>query len=182
MQRKIIVSVIIFLIVLVGTFGFYLSQKKSAGNENVVIDPKNCTYDIEGDSITLENGYSEIAAAPGSASKKVTRYFGNEATGDFNNDGIADTAFILTQSSGGSGTFYYVVAAVSGNNTCHGTNAIFLGDRIAPQTTESDGNLIKVNYANRKPGEPMTTSPSLGVTKQFSIEDGILRDISSEVK
>ncbi len=135
---------------------------------------KDISYDIEGRAITLANGVSEIEAAPGSASKIVTRYFGNEATGDLNNDGAPDVAFLLTQSRGGSGTFYYVVAAVKTKDGYLGTNAILLGDRIAPQTTElRDGSLV-VNYADRKPGEPMTTSPSLGVSKYLKVENGKL--------
>lgn len=180
MPTKTIISIAILLILLGAISWFYYSQQRPTITENFILDAKNCVYDIDGDIITLENGYSEREVAPGSASKKITRYFGNEAVGDFNNDGIGDTAFILTQNSGGSGTFYYLVAAVSGNNTCNGTNAILLGDRIAPQTTESDGNMIIVNYAGRKPGEPMSTSPSVGVTKRFSVEGITLRDITPE--
>jgi hypothetical protein len=44
----------------------------------------------------------------------------------------------------------------------------FSGDRIAPQTTEYHGfsglpgGYIIVNYADRNPGEAMTTRPSVG--------------------
>ena len=69
----------------------------------------------------------------GSASKIVTRTFGNEATDDLNGDGKPDAALLLTQESGASGTFFYVVAALQTENGPVGTNAIFLGDRIAPQ-------------------------------------------------
>ncbi len=135
---------------------------------------KDLTIDIEGRQITLVNGLSEMPAAPGSASKIVTRYFANEATGDLNGDGTLDTAFLVTQNSGGSGTFFYVVAALKGKDGYAGTNAVLLGDRIAPQTTEfRDGNLI-VNYADRKPGDPMTTSPSVGASKYLKVVDGKL--------
>jgi hypothetical protein len=138
-------------------------------------DYKNATYTIEGQPVTLTNGVSETAAAPGSASKITTRYFGNEAKGDLNGDGIADIAFLITQTGGGSGTFYYAVAALQGSDGGYrGTNAILLGDRIAPQTTEiRDGQLI-VNYADRKPGEPMTSSSSVGVSKTLSVAQGQL--------
>jgi hypothetical protein len=124
--------------------------------------------------ITLANGVSEIEAAPGSASKIVTRYFGNEATGDLNGDGMPDVALLLTQSGAGSGTFYYVVVALRTRDGYVGTNAVLLGDRIAPQSTEiRDGGLI-VNYAERRPGDAMTTPPSVGVSKYLKVADGKL--------
>lgn len=135
---------------------------------------KDETYQIEGTFVTLTNGVSKVEAAPGSASKIVTTYFGNEATEDVNGDGMPDTAFILTQNSGGSGTFYYAVVALKTAEGYRGTNAIALGDRIAPQTTEiKDGQLI-VNYADRTAGEPMTARPSVGVSKYLNVEGDTL--------
>jgi hypothetical protein len=108
---------------------------------------------------------------------KDATYFGNEATGDLNGDGISDTAFIFTQSSSGTGTFYYVVVGLKTDKGYKGTNEVFLGDRIAPQTTEiKDGKLI-VNYADRKPTDPMTTKPSVGVSKYFNVIGETLKEI-----
>ncbi len=140
----------------------------------VAIDARNATYEVAGRPVTLVNGLSEVEAAPGSASKVTTRYFGNEASGDLNGDGVADVGLVLTQSTGGSGTFYYAAAVLTTPGGQFGTNAVLLGDRIAPQTTEvRDGTLI-VNYAERRPGEPMTARPSVGVSKSLRILDGRL--------
>lgn len=137
-------------------------------------DYKDATYEIEGKPVALVNGRAEQEAAPSSASKVVTQYFGNEAKGDLSGDGLADVAFLLTQTTGGSGIFYYVVAAVQGIGGYAGTNAVLLGDRIAPQTTEiSNGQLI-INYADRKPGEPMTAQPSQGISKHLRMDNGRL--------
>ncbi len=140
-------------------------------------DYKNATYLIEGFSVTLIDGFFEIEAAPGSDSKIITRYFGNEAIGDLNGDGRDDVAFLLTQTSGGSGTFFYVVAALRNASGFEGTNAAFLGDRIAPQTTKIEKGIITVNYADRTPGEPFTTQPSLGVSRLFKIENNTLSEL-----
>ena len=48
---------------------------------------QNSTYEVEGKNVPLVNGVSEIEAAPGSATKIVTRFFGNEAFGALNGDG-----------------------------------------------------------------------------------------------
>jgi len=124
---------------------------------------KNITYEVEGQTVTLEN---------------KTHYFGNEAFGDLNGDGKEDIAFLLTQSPGGSGTFFYVAVALKITDGWQGTNAVFLGDRIAPQTTEiRDGEII-VNYAERKLNEPMTTPPSVGVSKYLKIVNNRLVEVA----
>jgi len=128
-------------------------------------DYKNISYEIEGQTKTLKDGTS-------------TRYFGNNAFGDLNGDGMEDVAFILTHDFGGSWTFYYVAVALKITNGYLGTNAILLGDRIAPQTTEIRNGEIIVNYADRKLNEPMTATPSVGISKYFKIVDNRLVEVT----
>lgn len=140
----------------------------------------DATYYIDGTPTTLVFGKSE-KNIPNSSAKIVTQYFGDEVMGDFNNDGLEDRAFIITQSGGGSGTFFYLVSALNSENGYVGSNAILLGDRIAPQTVnldDKDQNVIVVNYAERKPDEPMTVSPSMGVSRKFKIENSKLLEIN----
>ncbi len=135
------------------------------------VDYKSASYYIEGKLVTLINGESHDGGM-------VTRYFGNEGKGDLNGDGLPDMAFILTQSGGGSGTFYYVVAAlVDTRLTYLGTNAVLLGDRIAPQSTEIKNGQLIVNYATRYPNEPMTTPPSVGVSKYLVVKGSTLKEV-----
>ncbi|MEQ1678775.1 MAG: META domain-containing protein, partial [Chitinophagaceae bacterium] len=78
-------------------------------------------------------------------------------------DGTEDVVFLLTQNTGGSGTFYYVVGAVSTESGYVGSLAVLLGDRIAPQTTEfGENNIVVVNYADRALGEDFSIQPSVG--------------------
>lgn len=121
---------------------------------------KNGTYAIEGEAVTLADGASADGAV---------QYFGNEATGDLNGDGKDDVAFVLTRSSGGSGTFFYAAVALRAETGYEGTNAVLLGDRIAPQSTSVMDGIATFNYADRKPGQPMTASPSLGVSKRLRV-------------
>jgi hypothetical protein len=120
--------------------------------------------------------------APSSASKQTTLYFGNEAEVNLNADGLMDTAFLLTQDGGGTGTFFYVVVALKTADGYIGTNALFLVDRIAPQNTSIDPNnraQFVVSYASRAPNEPMSTQPSLMVSKIFKIENGMLVEVAA---
>ncbi len=50
---------------------------------------------IEGEAVTLVNGVAEKELAPGSASKQVTSYFGNEAAIDLNSDGLMEFGLSL---------------------------------------------------------------------------------------
>ena len=104
---------------------------------------------------------------------------------DLNDDGREDTVFLLTQTKGGSGTFFYVVSALNLPNGFVGSDAVLLGDRIAPQTTEIDEgktaigtvrkNVIVVNYADRKPEDPMTTPPSIGKSIWLKLDPSTVR-------
>jgi len=174
-KKGLILVAIILIIVVVA--GYFIYQSKIEKN---ILDPKNCTYTVEGKNITMKDGYSEEGIAYDSVSKVITQYFGNEAFHDFNGDRLSDTAFIFTQNMGGSGTFYYLAVGLGDISGCKGTNAIFLGDRISPQTTEvQDGNII-VNYADRRIDEPMVAHPSIGVTRQFALEGVTLKEVTSE--
>lgn len=155
----------IFLIItLVAISVLYLVSMGSA-------DYKSATYLIDGEKITL-------------ASEGI-KYFGNEVRHDLNGDGREDVAFLLTRQTGGSGTFFYIVAALNVPNGYAGSEAFFLGDRIAPQTTEIDEgltargtkrqNVIVVNYADRLPNEPFTAKPSVGKSVWLKLDPATLQ-------
>lgn len=180
MKKIYLILIILVLVAVIGFFGF-----KKTGKQVLAQDYKNATYIIDGQPVTLNNGLSEIAAAPGSATKIITRYFGNEVKHDLNDDGREDVAFLLTQETGGSGVFFYVVAALNTPAGYVGSSATFLGDRIAPQTTEMDEgktskgtnrqNVIVVNYAVRLPGEPFTTRPSMGKSLWLKLDPATMQ-------
>jgi hypothetical protein len=163
--------ILIIIIILIGGY-FVLPTKnnnyaKKETQKSILNDYINITYLIDGQKVKLENGIASVESAPGSASKTVTRYFGNELKTDLNNDGKEDIVFLLTQEKGGSGIFFYVVAAIKNDSGYVGSDGYFLGDRIAPQTTNispnpKHKNVIVVNYADRNKNEPMTNAPSVG--------------------
>jgi hypothetical protein len=143
-------------------------------------DPKNATYVIEGKAVTLKDGYAQEEAAPGSASKVVTKYFGNDLQIDLNGDGRMDTAFILTQDGGGSGLFYYAVAALNTDKGYVGSDGYLLGDRVAPQSTNQSSNqnqkqVVVFNYAERTPGQPMSTAPSVGKSVYLKLDTATMK-------
>mgnify|MGYP001606876864 CR=1 FL=1 len=168
------ISTGLIILVIIGT-GVYFFMNKSVEDAEIIgkpqvqesmFDAKNSTFTVENAPVTLVDGVSEVALASIPDAKITTRYFGNEAKGDLNFDGRDDVAFLVTQDGGGSGTFYYVVVALKTDAGYATTNAFFVGDRIAPQTTEiqSQTGELRVNFAQRKADESMTTQPSVGAT------------------
>jgi hypothetical protein len=126
------------------------------------------TYFIDGVS-------TKVAAATSTDPAAHVRYFGDEVEGDINGDSFPDVAFLITDQPGGSGTFYYVVAALlSPDGHYHGTDAYLLGDRIAPQTLSITDGKILVTYADRKPSDPMIAQPSVGVSKTLIVKGNSL--------
>lgn len=160
-------NVLIILALAIVVLGYWFLSRQNFPVDSPA-NPLNATYIIEGASVSLVNGHAETEIVPGSASKLITDVWGEPSAGDLNGDGVNDSAVLLTQSGGGSGTFYYVAADL-GNGS--GTNALLLGDRIAPQNIQviSPG-LILVNYADRKPGEAMTVQPSEGISAYFRVQ------------
>lgn len=172
---KALMWVVVVVALLVGGFfalnSYIYNEKQASGPA----DYKDAEYVIEGQLVTLVDGVAETEAAPGSATKIVTKYFGNELMTDLDGDGRQDVAFILTQDRGGSGTFYYAVAALNSERGYLGSDGYLLGDRIAPQSTDVSPNpkhkyVVVFNYADRAPGEPMTASPSVGKSAYLKID------------
>lgn len=147
-------------IVIVGAFLVLNSLTDKEKQTSTLQSYRNIEYTIEGKKITLGGEFG---------------YFGNELVTDLNEDGRDDVIFLITQSSGGSGTFYYVVSALNLESGYIGSDGYLLGDRIAPQTTElsqnpKHKNVIVVNYADRGTGEPMTTKPSFGKSTYLKLD------------
>lgn len=160
-------------------------EEGARGNTSSIRDYKNISYTIEGQSISLTDGFSEIETVPGSASKITTRYFGNEVRHDLNDDGREDVVFLITQEGSGSGQFFYAVAALATSTGYIGSEAFFLGDRIAPQSTNIDEgmtargtarkNVIVITFATREPNEPFTARPTIGKSIWIKLDPTTLR-------
>lgn len=167
--------VVVGSLVLVAAF-FALNTYKTGENRvGGKVDFKDATYIINNTPITLKDGFLETETAPGSASKVTIRYFGNDYEVDLNNDGREDIVFLVTEETGGSGVFFYVVAALNTEEGYIGSDGYLLGDRIAPQTIESSPNprhknVIVANYVDRGVGEAMSVQPSIGKSAYLKLD------------
>lgn len=166
-MNKLTIIGIIIVAFLVGGFSSWYLHLPNKNQTVFAANYEDAEYTIENQPVKLKNGFAETESAPRSASKIITRYFGNELKTDLDGDGREDVAFIVTQERGGSGTFFYAVAALNTADGYRGSEGYLLGDRIAPQTTNLSKNprhkyVVVFNYADRAPGEPMTAQPSFG--------------------
>lgn len=111
----------------------------------------------------------------------ATNYFGNEVSGDLDGDGMTDRAFIITEETGGSGTFFYLTALLKTDKKEVSVGKIFLGDRIAPQSTSFENGIITVNFADRNPTDSFVTAPSVGKSLKiaYNKETGQIVDINA---
>lgn len=153
----------------------FLSGKSAKQNEMLSgADPANTTYLIDDKQVTLIGGVAEEVIDDSSTTIR-TAIFDQPVIGDLDNDGDKDMALLLQQQGGGSGIFYYLAVALQNpDKTAQGLNALFVGDRIAPQTIQIKDGMIILNYAERKPDEPMSAQPSIGVSLYAGVEGGSL--------
>ncbi len=161
-------STIVFIIAIALLVGgwYLLTNNQSMETDEIASGPQNATYIIDTEAVALVDGMAEMEAAPESETKIITKYFGNELRADLNDDGREDAVFVLTQETGGSGAFFYVVAAINAEDGWQGSQAVFLGDRIVPQAIEvstnpSHQNVIVVSYLDRMPEAAMSEEPSV---------------------
>jgi hypothetical protein len=177
--RSVSKTVLVAIVALVG--GCSSNSEKPQGQATSPgTEYRNVEYVIEGQRIKLADRPAEADTSPGPASRVVTRYFGNELKTDLNDDGRDDVVFLAAQQRGGSGTFFYAVAALNTEAGYVGSDGYLLGDRVAPQTTvvsrnPRHKNVIVVNYGDRRPGEPMTAQPSVSKSVYLKLDAKTVR-------
>lgn len=138
------------------------------------VNPLEAAYMVENQETQLHQGRAVQPAAPGAATRIETRVLGRPEYGDLNGDGLDDAVLLLRHDPGGSGTFYYVAAALFNGSGWQGTRAVFLGDRILPQGIEISNGVITVHYLDRRPDQPMSAPATLGVSKRLRVQNGQL--------
>jgi hypothetical protein len=190
MIKKIIL--VIFILVLIVGVGYLIARLKTRSKSitpvvtttepsNVITDALNTTYTIDDQLASLINGSAQQSVATGSSGTINISVWSQPVLGDLNNDGNDDAALILVEQTGGSGTFYYLVAAIENpeSGEAIGSNGVLLGDRISPQSISIDKGVITVKYLDRGPKEAMATPPSIETIKHFTLNGLALEEVKS---
>lgn len=142
-------------------------ETSSTATSTTKPDLSNATFQFEDGPITLKKGTNEQEVAPGSAATQETTLTNIVGYGELNGDKKEDAAAIIVQNGAGSGIFFYVVGYISSPTTYKGTSALFLGDRISPESIDIKGEVITVTYLDRKPDEAYDAEPTVRTTKKF---------------
>ena len=172
------VGILTLLTLLNGSAPPTFAQKNESNlSGEFAVDPLNATYSIEGNAVRLQDGRSEMAITPHSAITIKTSVYGKTVYGDLDGDGHEDAALLLVHDPGGSGTFYYVAGALNRNGTFRGTNAVLLGDRITPRDLRIRNGVLLVQYDGRRPGEPMSATPSAHRSKYLILKQAQLESL-----
>lgn len=172
-MKKLLILIIILLAIL-GLFYF----KSQSGNETKNTEtqvssptPSNATFTFDDGSITLSSGRSTKEDEATGLSDEVW-LLEEQASGDLNKDGKSDTVVLLARSGGGSGTFIYIAGFVSGTVSYKGTNALFVGDRISPESVSISNGIATFKYLDRRDDEPFSAEPTVEVVKQYIYQNG----------
>ncbi|MDO8574289.1 MAG: hypothetical protein Q7R86_01560, partial [bacterium] len=140
-MKKLLLFIVLILVIAIG---FYLvtkdqntdvpgsAENQDEENEILAADPLNAIYYFEGEEFQFTDGVSEKEIEPGSALKIYTEVFGEPITGDLDYDGDEDAVLVFIHNPGGSGTFFYLGAAIKKEKGYKGLGTVFIGDRIAP--------------------------------------------------
>ena len=144
---------------------------------SLAANPLSASYEIDGRRITLVDGRAERVAAPGSAIREQTRVLGEPVQGDLDGDGAADTVLWLLHQPGGTGSFYFLAAALQHAGGYQGTRVVLLGDRIDPGELTIRNGVVSASYRDRRPGEAMATRPAIRKTAYFMLQDSGLAPV-----
>jgi hypothetical protein len=133
------------------------------------IDMLNHAYIIENEKVALYNGHSR-EVLPGTTALIVTEMIRRPVSADLTGDGSKEAVSVVMQHTGGSGTFYYLVAAGNGQPI----EASFLGDRIDIVSLEIFKDVVRVNYLDRSAAHAMSVRPSIRKSADFRLVDNAL--------
>lgn len=152
------------LVSIVAIVGFV---KFNFSDSDIVLPPDNSQvlnfkYNIDGQGFQMKDGVVEIPIMEGSSTKNKLSIFNDTLEFDADKDGDIDYAVLLAHEPGGSGTFFYATLLINDSGTLKQTNALYLGDRIAPQNINVVDGRAVFNFASRLADESMATPPSIG--------------------
>ncbi len=161
-------GIILCALSLIGVFKTHFSSPNNIDPENISSDPKNISYSIEGVDFFLNQGVAEKGNVLSASLTQKVSVVGEPIFGDINHTSDNDAVVILTHEPGGSGTFYYVSAAIFRDGKYVSTNTLFIGDRIKIQNIEFADQEFIVHYLDRRLDQDFSEVPMLA--KSFRVK------------
>lgn len=125
-------------------------------------DASNADYYIDGIVYTLSNGILDQQIEDSETFNKF-KLLEFKAAGDINQDSVDDSAVVLINDAGGSGTFYYLGILTSGSTPII-ENTSFLGDRIEVKEIKFVDGKFEVVYLDRDVETSFDQPPTIEIT------------------
>jgi hypothetical protein len=143
-------------------------------------DLENLEYrGIYDQAVKLSAGqYSGPPFVEGGASRP-TLVLQTQASGDLDQDGVADAAVLLVENSGGSGSFTYLAAVLNANGIPVNTSTILLGDRVKVQSIQVADNQIHLSILTHAPKDALCC-PTQEAEMKFLLKAGQLVPLENE--
>lgn len=139
-------------------------------------DIQSFTFDL-GDNSNVDGGKVPLANGKWTDAASGTTYSLHpiHALGDLDGDGNGDAVAVLVESSGGTGSFYYLFAVMSrdGKPTQLG-DPEWLGDRTVVQRLTIDRKgVITIRYVTHADGDA-ACCPTMKIEDRYRVENGRL--------
>ena len=100
------------------------------------------------------------------------------AKADFNGDGKSEGVVVLSEDTGGSGTFKVLCLLMNDGSSLVNTSRIYLGDRIKLTGLVVEEKEILVSYLDRKPDEALSAHPSVEMVVRHRVEGVQLKRVA----
>ncbi|MGW8227486.1 MAG: META domain-containing protein [Gammaproteobacteria bacterium] len=143
---------------------------------------KNLTYyGIYEDPVTLKHGsYEGQPFVPQGAARPRVQFAEQlYVVGDLDGDGVEEAAGFLTESSGGSGSYTYLVIVDTVNNHYENVATQKLGDRVMIRSLRLGEGELELDLVMAGPQEA-ACCPSLKVHKRYRYAGGKLQETGSK--
>lgn len=180
-ENQILVASFIFSVSVYTMYGALIGLiAKKLSRPNLVVLPIVCilfglaVYEQTknlGTVTVIDDVFAQPASVIHAQPKVQKQYFGNEARGDLNADGKDDIAFFIHRDDNARGMLYYLTTALATETGNIGTNLIFLGDGIEPQTLNIENGIISIGY--------VTTESESIQTMLAKVENGTLEKLEA---
>lgn len=122
---------------------------------------------LDGLTVDLTDG-----AGSGQMGERVTLLAAYEATGDFDSDGVTETAVLVVTEPGGTGTFTHLLAARTGaDGVVEQVAEKLLGDRQQFHRFEAKADSLLIELTTQGPNDPMCC-PTRRAQQIYVIRDG----------
>jgi heat shock protein HslJ len=143
---------------------------------------KNLTYSgIYDEPIRLKQGYYEgnPFVPEGAARPRVWFVEPLVIIDDLDSDGVAEAAFFLTESSGGSGSYTYLAIVDSVNQQYQNVATQNIGDRIQVLALRFAQGALELDMITTGPGEA-ACCPTLKMHKSYGYREGNLTETTAK--